>query len=290
LIGMTEVRPVTPEQFDAIHPLLARFGQTAMTRADWRRMLFDLPWPVDVPHRGYALWSGDTAVGFLGTIFSTRSIAGTPRRFCNLSSWIVDDAHRASSMQLMMPVLALKQHTLVNLSASPTAHEVLTRLGFQTLESDQVLIVPLPNLGSWLRVRCFRRPEVVVRHLDPAGRTLFDDMRGTQARQLVVLDGTRVCHVIATQSPWKPDAALAYVHFASDWSMLFEHAAAVAWGFYRAMGSVGLRIDGRRAPARLPWMSRRKQLALPMLYRPATPDLTPDRIDALYSEVVGQRW
>jgi len=68
-------------------------------------MLFDLPWPVEEEHRGFILRDGGEAVGFLGTIFSRRTVGGTTCRFCNLSSWIVKESHRSSSLQLILPVL-----------------------------------------------------------------------------------------------------------------------------------------------------------------------------------------
>src|SRR6266571_8166772 len=99
-----DVRPVTSDQFPEIYPLLQSFKNPSMLREDWRRMLFDLPWAVDEPHRGHGLYHNGRAVGFLGTLFSTRQIRGRTLRFCNLSSWIVDDAYRAGSFQLLMPV------------------------------------------------------------------------------------------------------------------------------------------------------------------------------------------
>jgi len=33
-----------------------------------------------------------------------------------------------------------------------------------------------------------------------------------------------------------------------------------------------------------------KALALPTLYRPGQPDITPEHVDGLYTELVGQRW
>jgi hypothetical protein len=63
-----EVRPVRPQDFESLYPLLLRFENPRMSREDWRRMLFDLAWATEEPFRGYALWDGDKAVGFLGAI------------------------------------------------------------------------------------------------------------------------------------------------------------------------------------------------------------------------------
>ena len=73
-----EVRPVGVEAFEDIHPLLLNFP-TKMSKEDWRWMLFTYPWS-DSPHRGYAIYAEGKAVGFLGTIFSARPLAGWTAR------------------------------------------------------------------------------------------------------------------------------------------------------------------------------------------------------------------
>ena len=108
---MSDVRAVHAADFGAILPLLEQFGNPRMTPEDWRRMLFDLPWPVDDDVRGWALWDGPRAVGFLGAIPSRREIAGRARRFVNLSSWIVEEPFRPESLKLVLPVLADRART-----------------------------------------------------------------------------------------------------------------------------------------------------------------------------------
>ena len=55
---MAEVRPVPPEMFEAVYPLLTEFPGQRLSKELWRRMLFDPPWPVEEPQRGYALIDG----------------------------------------------------------------------------------------------------------------------------------------------------------------------------------------------------------------------------------------
>lgn len=289
---MAEVRPALPGDFDLVHPLLAGFGNRAMSREDWRRMLFDLPWKVDEPSRGFVLVEGGRAVGFLGTIFSNREIAGRTWRLCNLSSWIVEPAHRSSSFQLVLPVMSMRSYTILNLSASPTAHEVFRSLGFMVLEDEQALVVPVGAIPRALssRVSLELRPESIRAALDPAERRIFDDMRGTLAMQLLLTSGTRRCHIVATRSPWKGRMKLAHVQYASDGELLAGNLALVTWGFFRIAHTAGVRLDGRHAPLSLPAFAVRRRLPLPQLYRPADPDLTPRMLDGLYTESVGQRW
>ena len=292
---MTEVRPARPDQFEEIYPLLLEFSSPTMERDDWQRMLFDLPWSVEEPHRGYILYEGAKAVGFLGTIFSRREIGGRAHRFCNLSSWIVRDSHRGAALQLVLPVLALKSHTIVNLTASPGAHEIFSSLGFRTLETAQVLLPPFARplefalrFGSSVATRA----EAIRPHLDDDGRRILDDMAGTRATQILVRRGRRQCHVVATLSPWKGGRKLAHIQYASDWEFLWARPGDVSLALLRTCGTLGLRLDARhvRRLGPRPALAIERALAQPTLYRPAGPEITPELVDGLYTELVGQRW
>ena len=290
---MASVRPALPADFEIVQPLLKEFANDRMRPADWRRMLFDLPWPVEEPTRGFILEEGGRAVGFLGTIFSAREVRGTRRRFCNLSSWVVRESHRSSSMQLLLPVLGLRTHTIVNLSASPTAHEIFTRLGFQTLDDHQVLVPPLSSPGDLLGgrgVRVTTGLDAIAMALDEPGRRILEDMRGTLAGQILVCRGDRSCHAIATRSRWKPRLHLAHVQYASDWDLLLECVPQVSAAFFGRLGTVGLRLDGQRVTGPAPRFAVTRALGLPTLFRPAEPDLGPADVDGLYTEVVNLRW
>ena len=287
-----EVRPALPEDFEEIHPLLLRFENPRMSRDDWRRMLFDLPWTVEEPHRGYVLRDGGAVVGFLGTIFSRREVGGVVHRFCNLSSWIVLPEHRGASFQLVLPVLALRSHTIVNLSPSAVAWEVFTGLGFRPLETAQALLLPLPRPGEMLRRRgaVTTDPAEMRAELDEGGRRILADMSGTLAAQALLRAGRRRCHVVATRSPWKGRWGLAHVQYASDWDLLWERAAPVSGALGRVLGTVGLRVDARHRRGALPPVAVEKRLPRAHLYRPADAGPGPRSVDGLYTEVVGQRW
>jgi hypothetical protein len=70
-----EVRSVGPEAFDEIAPLLDTLPGGAMSKADWRWMLFEYPWAARAPC-GWALYADGRAVGFIGAVFSARPMLG----------------------------------------------------------------------------------------------------------------------------------------------------------------------------------------------------------------------
>lgn len=292
---MTELRPAFPGQFDEVYPLLREFPDSGMERDEWRRMLFDLPWTVEEPHRGYVLYDAGRAVGFLGTIFSRRVIDGAEHRFCNLSSWIVQEPYRSASLQLVLPVLALKGYTIVNFTASPAAHEVFVRLGFQPLEHRQVLITALGRPVEFLpggSNQVLTEPGDVRGALDVAGQRIFDDMVGTRTAQVVLIRDGRLSHVVAARTPWKGSSRLAHVLYASDWELVWANPGRLARGLRGPLDTVGLRIDERHIHGlgKLPPFAALRDLAYPLLYRPASPALTPDKVDGIYSELVQKPW
>lgn len=292
---MTEVRIVTTESFTDVLPLLQEFRNPAMTPEVWRRMLFDLPWPVEEAQRGYALYEGARPVGFLATIPSLRTIRGTTHRFLNLSSWIVLPSHRAESMKLVFPALSARDATITNLTASPEAHEIFAQFGFKTLETAQVLVPAWPRaqeLSPGGVARITVRPEAIAARLESPAREVALAMRDTRAAQILLERGKHQSLVIATRSKWKGRLRLAHVQYASDWSLLWDCPGAASLAFLRAFGTAGLRVDARHVQSlgtQLPFAVVRP-LEWPTLYRPASPDIVPQDVDGLYSELVGQPW
>src|SRR5207245_9937820 len=101
------------------------------------------PWS-DSPYRGYAIYADGKAVGFLGTIFSARPLAGRMERVCSLSSWIVLKEYRHASLSLVTPILNLRDCTILNPTPSPVACALFSQLAFKPLESQPRVVPPLP--------------------------------------------------------------------------------------------------------------------------------------------------
>ena len=57
---------------------------------------------------GYVLKTKNKIVGFLGTLFAKRKINNQNFLFCNVHSWIVNEAHRVGSHMLFAPLIKKK--------------------------------------------------------------------------------------------------------------------------------------------------------------------------------------
>jgi hypothetical protein len=285
-----EVRSVSSEAFEEILPLLARFPTPRMTREDWRWMLFRSAWS-DNPCHGFALYADGKAVGFIGTIFSTRHLLGRVEPICSLSSWIVLEEHRNASLLLLKPILALRDYTLVNLTPSPAVYEIFSKLGFKPLESERLLLPPVPRLAEAARAvfgSAMLSPEVLREELTGEQRAIYQDLSTSPvARHLLLRQGGRKCYLVATPMR-KRGIPFAEIQYIEDREFFWANRILAHAALFRSMGAVGLLIDSRFRRGSRPLLSVRWPLR--RLYRPTREEIAPELIDGLYSEMMGLRW
>lgn len=288
---MITVENATPAMFEDIHALLRKFHNPSMGKEDWRRMLFQYPWPSESESRGHVLLDGARPVGFLGTIFSTRVIEGKEERFCNLSSWIVLEAYRARSLSLLAPIIRLGSHTLVCSTPSPTAHRLFVRTGHKLLEDRVLLLPPLaawPEIGSFRRVSMTTDEAEVRAELTGEERRCFDDHRGSIGASVLLRRDGRTCWATATLKR-RRGFRFAFLQHLSDPDLFWECLPLARLGFLKLLKAPMLAVDsrfagGRHVPFSLSW-----RLTTPRLYRPAHDAIRPARVDGLYTELMGLR-
>ncbi|MBC5827006.1 MAG: hypothetical protein GIW99_04915 [Candidatus Eremiobacteraeota bacterium] len=276
-----EVRPVGPESFDDVYPLLLLFGNSNMSRDDWRQMLFTYTW-WDGPVRGYAMYADGVPVGFMGTIFSNRRIMGRDEVFCNTSSWIVREEHRNASIMLLKPVLALHECTIVNLTPSERGYAIFKKFGFKPLESEQLMMFPLASPSRIFGGSFTSDSNELLRDLPNEERTIFQELSTSpRVRHVLLRRRGRNCYLVATPVRVKrlPFAELQYI---GDPKFFWENRGLAHIALLRTMGAVGVAVDGRFTTGRtVRWALR---YSAKRLYRPAHPDTPPDAIDGLFSE------
>jgi hypothetical protein len=278
-----EVRTVGDESFGDIYPLLQLFGNRKMRPEDWRRMLFAYPWADGRP-RGFAIYAGAAAVGFIGTIFSRRMLHGRERLLCNASCWIVRDEFRSASMLLLKPLLAMRDCTLLNLTPTARSYEIFSKLGFRPLEREQMLLAPLAHPGSLVHGTFALGGDIVAADLRPHERTLAREVTTSpDVVQLVLRRGSARCYLVLTLRHVRrvPIAELLHI---GDIDFFWKNRALAHVAAWRALGVVGLALDARFAQGRAPAGSLRRPA--PRLYRPAEPELPPEAIDGLFSELM----
>ncbi|MGH7727482.1 MAG: hypothetical protein ACREM2_01650 [Vulcanimicrobiaceae bacterium] len=278
-----EVRPVEAGDFGTIYPLLCEFRNRKMSRGDWRRMLFDYPWAAE-RERGYALFAGGAAVGFLGTITARRRLAGREQIVCNPSCWFVREPYRHASMLLLKPVLARRDHTIVNLTPTPRSYEIFVKFGFRELEREQVLLPPLASpLGLRGSFACVESDSP----LSESEREIHRQLAGFPGTcELVLRDGARSTYLIASRLRYKR-MRFAELHYVGDLSFFWEHRALAHRALFAALGCAALALDGRFAQGRRPPFALRRPAR--RLYRPLVEQTEPHEVDNLFSELLTLR-
>jgi hypothetical protein len=288
---MSNVQEATPAMFEDIQRLFVGFDNPRMHKDDWRRMLFHYPWPAERDARGYVLFDGAEAVGFIGTIFSTRELNGKQEPICNLSSWIVAESHRARWMELLSPVVRLGSHTVIGSTPSPVVHRLFMKLGYRVLEDRVLLLPPLatPSEIAGLRGASMTTdPDEIHAALSGEERRCFDDHRAAGGAHILLRRGGRACWVMATVMHLK-HLRFALVQHIGDRQLFWDCLPLAKWGFLKALGAPALAVDarfteGRRVPFVVTW-----RLSQPRIYRPRHEGIAPALVDGLYSELMGLR-
>src|SRR6516165_11952987 len=96
---MPIIRKARGDDFERVYPLLLRFKDPHLKEEHWRQLFVDHS-GLQNDHFGWVLVEGGDVVGFVGTIFSQRTIRGGTVRLCNINSWIVKQEYRTHSLAL----------------------------------------------------------------------------------------------------------------------------------------------------------------------------------------------
>ena len=284
---MTEVRAVGAEAFAEIYALLREFPTKKMKEEDWRRMLFSTPWS-DNPQCGYALYAGGRAVGFIATLFSKRNIAGRVEPVCSLSSWIMLPDYRSDVLKLLMPILRLRDHSILNPTPSPAAYGIFSQLGFVPLESERLVLAPVPDGAGALSGSFTTSKADLDRNLSGESATLYAHHSWcAAARHVLLRRGDRECYVVATPLH-KKGLPFAEIQYASDWDLFWELRLLAHAALFPGTRAIALFVDRRFSGGRTPLASIARRCL--RLYRPAHKGIEPERIDGLYSELMNLKW
>jgi hypothetical protein len=137
------VRPVEEHEVSRVIDFL-RSGFVRNRAPEALRPLFEYRWAgiVDKPNRGFALWSGNEIVGFLGAVYAERPLAGRIVKTCNLSTWYVLPELRRAAMKLLYAAIAQKQYAITNLTPSPGVGVVMEAIGFQVIDKCKLVYLP----------------------------------------------------------------------------------------------------------------------------------------------------
>lgn len=270
------VRQANIGDFDKIYPLLAEMNSTRLSREDWFR-LFQNHWSMDEFSPGMVLELEDQIVGFIGTVFSRQTVDGSPRIFCNLTTWIVREEFRSHSIMMIFSLVRRKDIVLTSFSSNDVTYEIYKKLGFRDGNGVKRIVYPFPSLRS-KKYELLTDPLEIARTISDKNRKVFDAHKTFgNVYILVKLDGDE-CLLLGVSGK-----GLLNVYFASDVIFLQRHLKHLRKRIMSACGVDKIIVDEHLLGNAFLFLSRKVVWGNPYQYKAVKDEvLSPT---PLYSEI-----
>ncbi len=278
---MVTVKKVTEKDFEKLLPLLFELDSRKQTQDEWLG-LFKADWDDNENYFGYVMYDCENAVGFLGLLFSQRTLNDNLIKFCNVTSWVVKKKYRGKSLHLFFPVLELGNHTITVLTCNSGTHAIMKKLGFVNLETGQRIIFPLPislNFKSSTKI-IFNLLEIE-KKLEGETLKLFNDHRNLNCFHVMICGPEGECYLIGSRTI-KKNIPLVHIHYISDHRFFSSHINLLSGRICWRMKAFGILVDERQLHGETIFPSIYFSLPHPRVYKSDT--LKSADIDLLYSE------
>jgi len=286
--NLITIEKAVSDDFERVYPLLLAFNIPRITREDWRRLFINI-WKSQEASCGYLLAVDGEVNGFLGLLFSTRTLNGKLEKFCNMTSWIVRDQYRHQSLRLLLEALKLKEYTITNFTPSQTVAAILKKVGFAELKSSQRILFPIPSAAFSLlrpgnsKYRCIFQLENIRQELSESDRTIFDDHSTLPCRHVLISSENDYCYLVLKNKAHRR-LPFARTHYVSNRPLFKEAIDSVRNKICLKLKIAGLMVDERYLNGAGFRYSSGYAQQCPAFFRSAT--VGENDIDTLYSEVV----
>jgi len=283
---MTTIHKAAPGDFSQIAPLLLRHFPAVSEAA--LRCLFTQSWSTEEGSCGLQMKADGRVVGFVGHIFSRRSIDGVQEKFCNLGLWAVDECYRSGGSLLLLPVfqLARQGYTITDFTSSWSARLLWDKLRFVPVDTGEVIfpVVPLVREKTQLRTRLLVDDPAIEGALDTEARQLYRDHLPYDCHHILAQTGQGGCYALLTLGRGVRNLATSKFHHVSDRATFIKALPAIKEACFRHWRTRLLGVPARfLAGQTLPRLSFVRWDPDPVYF---SRRVRADRIDGLYSELV----
>lgn len=275
---MPTIRKATPDDFDTVYPLFSGFQEPRPSKEEFQR-LFMARWGSNESHVGFLLEESGQAVGYLGTLFSTREINGRKENFCNLYTWIVKEEYRSEGLPLLFQVLRMKDVTVTNFTGNRVG-SILTKFDFQVLDKTLKILLPVPAFGDSCEL-IFDYSRIAAL-LDAHDHRVFDDHRDFKY-PFVLLKTRDGNSLLSFKKVKRKRLPVLEVHYLSGRDAFLKHIRHVLISLCLRTRTVGLMVgDHFLGDASPPFSITIPQRQM-RLFRSKTVSL--EEMDTMYSEL-----
>jgi len=251
-----------------------------------RKKVFGYQWERDETHCGLILMDGDRTVGFLGMIFSRRLINDKVEKFCNLTSWFVCKDYRSRAIFLILPLYAMKDYTITDLTPSKNVYKIQNKLGFKDLETKGRLLLPFGRRlfqPKYSPINLTHDLAAIRQKLEGQNLKFFNDHKHYPCFHFLLTGKDRYCYIIYTKLRRKRIQHV-HLHYISDPDLFALAYRDIRKSILSHAKARLLLIDSRFVKNKKLPLSISLPYRAPKQYISST--LKPEQIDNLYSELV----
>lgn len=281
---MIRVEKVDCANLKVINDILTDIWRTdSETR---RKKVFGYQWERNETHCGLILRDGDKTVGFLGMIFSRRLINGKIEKFCNLTSWFVCKDYRSRAIFMILPLHAMKDYTITDLTPSKKVYKIQNKLGFKDLETQARLLLPFGRRlfqPKFSPINLTHDLAAIEQKLEGQNLNIFNDHKHYPCLHFLLTGQDRYCYIIYTKLRRKRTQHV-HLHYISDPDLFTLAYRDIRKSILSHAKARFLLIDSRLVKNRKLPLSISLPYRAPKQYISST--LKPEQIDNLYSELV----
>ena len=176
-MNLPTLEPIRDEDLPEFCRFLTENLSAERTAAAWAEA-FRQNWCSTKPNNGFVIRHEGPIVGGIGAIYAERPVRGRTERFCNITSWCVQDAFRSHSMRLAMALTAQAGIHFTDLTPTVVVSMTLQFLNFKPMNERQAIwpYVPCP-FGSLAGVRIITDPRRIEGVLAPDDAKAYRDHR-----------------------------------------------------------------------------------------------------------------
>jgi hypothetical protein len=281
---MVRVEKVACADFRDVEDLLTNFWRRG-NEVKWHK-LFEYQWERDENYCGLALKDNEKVVGVIGMIFSQRRIDEKVEKFCNLTAWFVREEYRGRAIALLLPLLAMKDYTITDLTPSKNVYKIQNKLGFKDLETKGRLLLPFGRRlfqPKYSPINLTHDLAAIQQKLEGQNQKIFNDHKHYRCLHFLLTGKDRYCYIIYTKLRRKRTQHV-HLHYISDPDLFALAYRDIRKSILCYAKARFLLIDSRFVKNRKLPLSICLPYRAPKQYISST--LKPEQIDNLYSELV----
>jgi len=164
-MNLPVLEPIRDEDIPEFCEFLAENLSSGRTAAQWAEGLRQ-HWCPSKPNNGFVIRDQGRIVGGIGAIYADRSVRGRVERFCNITSWCVQEAFRTQSMRLAIALTAQAGIHYTDLTPTAVVSKTLQFLNFKPMDERQAIWPNLPwPLSRLAGIRIIADPRYIERVL-----------------------------------------------------------------------------------------------------------------------------